>query len=193
MRQTPIPEDLRSHLWHVLTIDPQRQLGIERAVDADAGVVTVCPVRWRRAFLRTRQTNPDARTRAKEIPPVARPELVGYLIIGVPMDRVVPLDLIQGVDGVRAIMCRAGIAAVVPPYMVKPMLEIPDQWAPPAPDDGKPKLTPIQIGERMAMISGLLKGQVGSVAELRDNEVRLEYGGDHPPVWVHRTGLRQAG
>jgi hypothetical protein len=47
MRQTLIPADLTDMLWHVLTVDPQRQLRAETEADRDAGVAMVCPVRWR--------------------------------------------------------------------------------------------------------------------------------------------------
>ena len=192
MRQTPIPADLTNMLWHVLTVDPQRQLRAETEADRDAGVATVCPVRWRKAFVRQQNRNPDARTKAKAAPPIARAELVGYLIIGVGRGHTIPMDLIQGIDGIRAIMCRAGMAAVIPPYMIRPMLELPDQWTPPGPET-----TPVirlTVGEVLKPIRGVLAGQSVRVAELRDNQARVEMGeGSHAPVWLDKVHLKAAG
>lgn len=192
MRQTPIPADLTDMLWHVLTVDPQRQLRAETEADRDAGVATVCPVRWRKAFVRTRQTSPEGRAKAKAIPPIPRPELVGYLIIGIERGHTIPMDLIQGIDGIRAIMCRAGIAAVIPPYMIRPMLALPDQWTPP-----EPETTPVirlAVGEYLKPIRGVLAGQNVCVAELRDNQARVEMGeGGHAPIWLNKVDLKEAG
>jgi hypothetical protein len=194
MRQTPIPADLTDMLWHVLTVDPQRQLRAETEADRDAGVATVCPVRWRKAFVRQQNRNPDARTKAKAAPPIARAELVGYLIIGVDRQHTIPMDLLQKVDGIRAIMCRAGMAAVIPPYMVRPMLELPDQWTPPAPDTDKPAIVQVKVGEYLAPIRGLLKGQSVRVVEVSDRKARVEMGeGSHAPMWLNKVDLKEAG